>query len=159
VKEHNKVERGGIWLSKYILALLIAALAGLLMAVQGGINAKFSKVIGLLEASFIVHLIGTVFALILIFLKAGEGSFNNLGKVPWYAYLSGVLSVGIIYGVAKAIPLVGAAVATTGIILAQVSGAAIIDHFGWFGLEPVEFHWLKGVGIILLAAGGYFLLR
>ena len=56
-------------------------------------------------------------------------------------------------------PLVGVAPATTAIIVGQVATAALIDHLGLFGMEKLGFEWLNGLGLLLLAAGGYLLLR
>ena len=146
-------------MSVKLIALLAAATAGVFMALQGALNARLSKAVGLLEATFFVHAIGIIFILVLFFFGLGKGSFAKYAEAPWYVYIGGVLGVAIIYGVVRAIPQVGVAPATTAIIIAQVSTAAFIDHFGLFGLQQMEFTWLKGLGLILLAAGGYVLLR
>ena len=67
--------------------------------------------------------------------------------------------MGIVYGVITSIDRVGVAAATTAIIVGQVSMAALVDHFGWFGLEAVPFNIWKGVGIVLLAASAWLLLH
>ncbi len=147
-------------MSAKILALLVACGSGVTMAVQGAMNSMLGKIAGLWEATFIVHLIGLVFVSILLFVVR-LGSFN-LGKItnaPWYIYLGGVLGVLIVYMVARSIPRVGAAPATTAIIIGQVLTATLIDHLGLFGLEKMAFHWIKMVGIALLAVGGWLLLR
>lgn len=82
-----------------------------------------------------------------------------LSQVPWYNYLGGVIGVGIVYGVIASIDKVGVAAATTAIIVGQVSMAALVDHFGWFGLEAVPFNWWKGIGIVLMAASAWMLLH
>lgn len=82
-----------------------------------------------------------------------------LSQAPWYTYLGGVISVFIIYLVAASIPKIGAANATTAIIVGQVTMAVIIDHLGLFGLQADAFTYRQGVGIILLAVGAKLLLR
>jgi len=79
--------------------------------------------------------------------------------VPWYAYLGGFIGVVIIYGVAVAIANTGAAAATTAIVAAQLITAALLDHFGLFGLKQSPLTWLKGLGIALLAVSAYLVLR
>ena len=54
------------------LALAAAALSGALMAVQGTLNAGLGKVLGLLEAAFVVHVVGAVFG--------GGCSWQDLGR-------------------------------------------------------------------------------
>lgn len=141
-----------------IIALLTAAVAGMTMAVQGSLNAALSKFVGLIEATLIVHIIGSVLAGIIVLTGISKGNFGKLAQVPWYAYLGGILSVLIIYGVASSIPKVGVAVATTAIIVGQVSTAMLIDQLGCFGLEKVPFTLMKLLGLILLAAGARLML-
>lgn len=43
-----------------LFPLIIAAVAGIVMAVQGSLNAVLSKFIGLTETTFVVHLTGTL---------------------------------------------------------------------------------------------------
>lgn len=146
--------------SSAALALLLAAISGILMAVQGSLNASLSRVIGLLETTFVVHVIGGVILAVLLFVfKMGEGDFSSFGKAPWYAYLGGVVSVFIIYLVAASIPAVGVCNATTAIIVGQVLMAIAIDWLGLFGLSKVQLGWPQLGGVVLLAAGAKLLLR
>lgn len=143
-----------------ILALLIAAGSGLAMALQGSLNAALGKVVGLLETTFVVHLTGLVLAgaVLFIFLPGGN-RLGQFAQAPWYTYLGGALGVLIIYAVARSIPKVGVAPATTAIILGQVLTASVIDHFGLFGLERLPFTWCRIAGTLLMAAGAWLLLK
>ncbi|CUH96174.1 putative membrane protein [Propionispora sp. 2/2-37] len=147
-------------ISNHIMALGLALLSGILMAVQGSLNAALSKVIGLMETTFIVHLIGTVLLIVILFLlKLGRGNLYALTDAPWYAYLGGVISIFIIYLVAASIPQAGMANATTAIIVGQVLTAIIIDHLGAFGMEQASWEWNDLAGLALLAIGAYLLLK
>ena len=147
-------------LSGNVLALLLALISGVLMAVQGSLNSTLSKVVGLIETTFIVHLTGTIILVILLFVfRMGKGNLYALTEAPWYAYLGGVIGVGIIYLVAACIPEVGVANATTAIIIGQVLTAIIIDHFGAFGLERMAYGWNQFIGLILLVIGAKLLLK
>jgi bacterial/archaeal transporter family-2 protein len=143
----------------FLLALLVAAAAGITMAIQGSLNAVLSKSIGLLETTFIVHLLGTVVILPALFIfRLGAGDLSLWKEAPWYTYLGGALGVLIVFTVAFALPRAGVANATTAIIVGQVTMAMAIDHFGLFGLEQIAMNWWKGLGLLFLAAGGYFML-
>lgn len=147
-------------MSVKILALLIAAGSGLAMALQGSLNAALGKVIGLLETTLIVHLTGLVLAAAVLFLfLPGDNRPGQFAQAPWYTYLGGALGVLIIYAVARSIPKVGVAPATTAIILGQVLTASAIDHFGLFGLERLPFTWHRIAGTLLMAAGAWLLLK
>ena len=130
------------------------------MAIQGSMNTALSKIIGLLETTFVVHVIGTIVVVILLFaLQMGKGNLQAIGEAPWYSYLGGVISVGIIYLVAASISKVGVANATTAIIVGQVATAIIIDHFGVFGLERVPYGWNQLIGLVFLVFGANLLLK
>ena len=140
--------------------LLLAALSGLIMAIQGSLNASQSKIIGLWETTFVVHFVGLGLAGILLFVfNLGNITWLNLTKAPWYTYLGGVLGVLIIYIVARSMPKVGVAPATTAIILGQVFTAGLIDHLGLFGLQKIPFSWVNVVGTFLMAGGAWLILK
>lgn len=145
-------------MTETVVALSIAALAGMTMALQGSLNSALGKVAGLWEATFLVHVVGLVFVTLLLPI-VGAGSFRKLVEAPWYTWLGGTLGVLIVFGVAASIPRIGVAPATTAIIIAQVLTACTIDHFGLFGLQRLPFGWSKLLGSVLLAMGGWFLLR
>lgn len=143
-----------------MLALLVAAVSGMTMAVQGTLNASLSKVLGLIETTFVVHLVGLAFVSLLLFaFRLGELKLNLFGQVPLYSYLGGILGVIIVYGVMKSIPKVGVAPATTAIILGQVLTAALIDHLGLFGMQKMPLNWCRVGGTLLMAGGAWLILR
>lgn len=143
-----------------LLSLLIAALAGTTMAFQGTINAALGRALGLIEATFIVHAVGLALAGVLLFLpQLGAGGLARAGQAPWYYYLGGVLGVLIVYAVARSIPRVGVAPATTAIIMGQVLTAALIDHLGLFGMQKIPFTWYRVLGTLLMAGGAWLLLK
>lgn len=145
----------------HALPLGSAAVAGALMAVQGTLNAVLSKFIGLLETSFLAQVLGGVAAAVLLYvLRLGSGSLGALRDgVPWYTLLAGPIGLAIIYLVAYGISQSGVAAATTAIIIGQVSTAVLIDSLGLFGAQHVPFCWTKVLGIALLAAAGWIMLR
>ncbi|HBT48187.1 MAG TPA: hypothetical protein DEA73_09995 [Peptococcaceae bacterium] len=141
------------------LALIIALVAGVAMAVQGSLNAALAKITGLLQATLVVHLTATTATALLLLLPVSPGSLGKLTQAPWYLLLGGVIGVLITYGVMASIPRVGVALATTAIIVGQVTMALIIDHLGLFGLNKIPFTWWKALGLVLLAAGARLMLN
>lgn len=137
-----------------------AFISGILMAVQGSLNAALSKAAGVLEATFIVHVTGTLGLAIAIFaFRMNKRALFPLPTVPWYIYLGGIIGIFIVYLVAMSIPAVGVSNATTAIIVGQVLTALIIDHLGAFGLETSPFGVQQVIGLFLLAIGAKLLLK
>ena len=141
------------------LPLLIAAISGISMAVQGTLNSSLSQKTSLISATFAVHLIGTLISFIIALAwKVPIFRYHWL-EVPWYLYLGGLLSVIIIGLVAVSIPKVGVCNATIAIIIGQVSMAVLIDHFGLFGINRLPWSPWQIAGIVLFAAGAKLLFR
>ncbi|HXL03577.1 MAG: DMT family transporter [Firmicutes bacterium] len=146
-------------MSPKILALVTALVAGISMAIQGSVNTKLGQVIGNWEAILVVHVVGLVTILILLFVfSVGKGDLSRITQGPWYYSLGGLIGVLIVWGVVSSMPKLGVAVATTSIIVGQTLTALIIDHFGLFGLSRMPFTWLKGLGLVLLSVGAGLLL-
>ncbi|MFZ3101039.1 MAG: DMT family transporter [Desulfitobacteriaceae bacterium] len=141
------------------LPFIIAAISGICMAVQGSLNSVLAQKTALLAATLIVHLIGSLFACILILIKQVPLLTYNWLSIPWYLYLGGVLSVIIIGLVALSIPKIGVCNATTAIIIGQVGAAVLIDHFGWFGIERLPWSYWQFLGIGFFAVGAKLLFR
>lgn len=141
------------------LFLGVAAAAGVLMAIQGSLNGALSKIIGVLEGNFILHVVGLLLVALLLFVCGlGRGDLNKMGEAPWYLYLGGVINVGIIYGVMLAIAKCGAGNATTAIITGQLAMALVVDWLGLFGLEKITMTWGRGAGLVLMAVAAKLLL-
>lgn len=130
------------------------------MAVQGALNSLLGRIVGMLESTLIVHLIGTVTVVVLLFiLHLGRGNLAAFQQAPWYAYLGGILNVLIIFAVVFSIPKLGVSNATTAIVTLQLLTAVIIDHFGLFGVEKSACRWWDLVGIALMGGAAKILLR
>lgn len=139
--------------------LILPFVAGVLMAIQGAINGEVGKIIGVLEGNFLVHIIGSAVIFFLLFVvQIGDGDWAKWREIPLYGYLGGVINVIIIYGVMASIPRLGAATATTAIIVGQVGAAMLIDNLGLFGLERSGISTLQILGLVFLAIGGKLML-
>lgn len=142
-----------------IWALLLAALAGATMALQGTLNSALGKSIGLWQATFVVNATGTLVALAAMLVFGRGGDLAGIGSTHPLTWFGGVLGVLIIFGVATSMPRVGVSPATTAIVSAQLLVAFAIDHFGLLGLRQIPFHAIKLLGVALIAAGAWILLR
>ena len=76
------------------LAVLIGVGAGCLVGMQAPINSRLGKTVGGLQAASFSFLVGTVALVSLAFvLRGGLGSLGQLGRVPWWALVGGLLGV------------------------------------------------------------------
>lgn len=143
----------------FTLPFLVATISGIAMAIQGTINSSLSQKTSLISATLLVHIVGTLVALMAALAWRAPLLKNPWSSIPWYLYLGGVLSVIIVGLVAVSIPKVGVCNATTAIIIGQVSMAVLIDHFGWLGMSRQPWNPWQLVGIGFFAAGAKLLFR
>lgn len=128
------------------------------MAFQGGLNSYLAKIMGLIGATFSVHLLAAISALLLLIPSFIKGfDFGVIAKVPWYIWMGGPLGVAITYGVAMSFPKLGAGKATTAIVACQLLTAYLLDHLGWLDMPVRPLRTVHLIGIILLALGVHLL--
>lgn len=141
-----------------VLPLILAALAGVSMAVQGTLNAALGKRVGSFEASFIVHVLGSFILAGVLISGISGGDIRKALGAPWWSFLGGPLSVVIICSVLVSIGKVGVGVATTAIVASQITAALALDAIGATG-QRFQMGWSKYVGAALFITGAYLLLK
>ncbi len=147
-------------MSSTAFAAVLALVAGLGGAVQIAVQGRLGDRVGTLEAVATASLIGAVLALLV--LLVARRSLTGLGDAfgsPKWMLLGGVMSAFIILAITVAGPRIGVVATTAFLIAAQFALAAVIDRYGWFGVERVAFSWPRIVGIGLLVIGAALTLR
>ncbi len=141
-----------------VLVLMVGLAGGIAVGLQAPLASMMSGRLGTLESVFIVHLGGAILAgLPLLAIRGG-----NLGAwrdVPWYALAAGAFGLVVLSAVSYTIPRIGVATTVTLIVVAQLVTAALLDHFGLLGatvrlLDPVR---VLGIGVLL--AGTWLIMR
>jgi transporter family-2 protein len=141
-------------------AALIAAAAGLGGAVQIAVQGRLGDRVGSIEAMATASLIGAVLALgVLLVARRSLAGIGDAVASPKWMLLGGVMSAFIILAITIAGPRIGVVATTAFLIAAQFALAAVVDRYGWFGVERVAFSWPRVVGIGLLVAGAALTLR
>jgi transporter family-2 protein len=135
-----------------MLGLIMSAIAGAAMSLQGVINTRLSEKVGLYESNVFVQATALALGLIVMWIF-GKGSFSGLTEVNKIYWTGGILGTVIIVTVMLAIGNLSPTHAIAIILIAQLLVAAIIDAFGWLGAEKVPFTWNKWVGLALMIAG------
>jgi bacterial/archaeal transporter family-2 protein len=146
--------------SSTAFAAVLAAAAGLAGAVQIAVQGRLGDRVGSIEAVATAAVIGFVLALSV--LLATRRSLSGVGAAvagPKWQLLGGVMSVFIVLGITVAGPRIGIVATSAFLIAAQFGLAAVIDRFGWFGVERVAFAWPRAVGIAFLVVGAALTLR
>jgi transporter family-2 protein len=146
--------------SSTAFAAVIATAAGLGGAVQIAVQGRLGDRVGSLEAVATASLIGALLALgVLLAARRSLAGVGDAVSSPKWMLLGGVMSAFIILAITVAGPRIGLVATTACLIAAQFALAAVIDRYGWFGVERIAFSWPRVLGLALLAVGTVLTLR
>jgi bacterial/archaeal transporter family-2 protein len=140
------------------VAVALTVTAGLAGSVQAAVMGKFGERVGVVPALAFSALVTVTGALILLaFVSRGRGLGDAVHQPVWL-WSGGLLSLYIIVAITVGPPRIGVA-ATVGLVIAgNLVMAAVIDHFGLFGQDPIAIGWVRVLGLALLAGGSALLL-
>src|SRR3954449_7973050 len=142
------------------LAVVLTAMVGGAVALQAPINSHLGKSVGTFQAAFLSFAIGTVALLVIASLaKGGIGEVRHATEPPWYYLTGGLLGVAYVSTVLVTVRTLGAGGVTAATIAGQLSLAVIIDQLGWLGVAQRSITPARIVGIVLLAAGVFLVVR
>jgi transporter family-2 protein len=142
-------------------AVILTAFVGGLIALQAPINSTLGRTVGSFQAAFVSFLLGTVvlFAIALL-AKGGIGTVADVGKVPaWYYLTGGLLGAAYVTTVLVTVRSLGAGGVVAATVAGQLSLSMVLDQLGWLGVEKSPITALKLLGVLLLAAGTYLIVR
>lgn len=135
------------------MGYLIAILSGAAMSVQGVFNTEVSKQTSLWVANIMVQLLAFVSCIIIWFLSDRTALVKLLDVSPKYVLTGGIIGAFITFSVMKSMDFMGPAKAVMLIVIAQLLVAYLIELFGLFGVEKVNFEPKKVVGMLLAIIG------
>jgi len=135
-------------------AVGLTVLAGLAGSIQVAVMGRFGGRIGVLEALTFATCIQLVLSLaILLVARLGTGGLGDAFRAPAWMWLGGVMGLTVVFTITFAQPRIGAT-ATIGILIAgQLVMGAVIDRFGFFGVDQIGISWPRALGIGLLGVG------
>lgn len=136
-----------------MLGIIVALISGALMSIQGVFNTEVTKQTSLWVSNSWVQFSALLVCLAGWLIKDGQ-SFTKLLQVDHkYLLLGGVIGAFITLTVILSINTLGPAKAALLIVVAQLAVAYVIELFGMFGVEKVDFSWVKLAGLVVAAAG------
>jgi transporter family-2 protein len=142
------------------LAVVLTACVGGLIALQAPINSMLGKAVGTWQAAAVSFTIGTV-VLVGIASLAG-GGWGDLGEarhLSWYYLTGGLLGAAYVTTVLVTVRSLGAGGVTAATIAGQLSMSLVVDELGILGVEKQSITLPRVLGVLLLAAGTYLIVR
>jgi transporter family-2 protein len=146
--------------SSTAFAAVLAAAAGLAGAVQIAVQGRLNDRVGSIEAAATASMVGAVLAIfVLLAVRRSLGGVGDAVAGPKWQLLGGAMSILIILSITIAGPRIGVVATTAFLIAAQFALAAVIDRYGWFGVDRVALTWPRVLGLGLLIVGAALTLR
>ena len=132
---------------------LVALISGALMSIQGVFNTEMTKQTSLWVSTGWVQF-SAFLGCVLAWIFTGRDSVGALWHVEnKYTLLGGIIGAFITITVIQSMGSLGPAKAAMLIVISQLAVAYIIELFGLFGVEKVDFQWRKLIGMAVAIVG------
>ena len=141
-------------------AVVLTAFVGGLIALQAPINSQLVRTGGTFQAAFLSFLLGTV--VLAVIAALAKGSFSQVPEarnLSWYYLTGGILGAIYVTTVLVTVRSLGAGPVVAATIAGQLSASLVVDQLGILGVEKDPITVTKVVGVLLLAAGVFLIVR
>ena len=139
--------------------VMATVVAGGLVALQAPINSTLGKSVGTFAAASTSFAIGLVVLIAITLVAGGFGDVDKAADLKWYYLMGGVLGAVYVTTVLVSVRELGAGGVTAATIAGQLGASVMIDRAGILGLPEKALTPSRVVGILLLAAGVFLIVR
>ena len=141
------------------LAVLIMAVVGGCIALQAPINAGLGKHTGTFAAATISFAVGTLLLAAITILSGKASGLPSVAHVEWYYLLGGALGAAYVFSALVLVSHIGAGGVAAATVTGQLTTSVLLDRVGFLGLEQVPLSFARVLGVALLLAGTYLVVR
>lgn len=141
----------------YAAVMLVAGLGIPVMgALNGGLGARMQN--PALAASIMLF-VGACFSLVFLLSTRGLAGLSPRVSAPWYFYFAGLFVLMYVLSVTWVAPRFGVGNAISFALLGQLLAMTVIDQVGLFGAIQHSLTVQRAVGLVLMAAGVFLVVR
>ncbi len=130
---------------------LYAVLVGAMIAIMISFNGILESYVGSYLSVFIIHLVGLVGIIAVLFLKKEKLKFKK--NIPLYLYGGGAVGIGLVMVNNACFSNLGASLTLSLGIFGQLLLSSIIDHFGLLDMAVHKFNPKKIIGLSIIFLG------
>jgi transporter family-2 protein len=141
------------------LAVLLTAAAGGLIALQAPINSGLGKATGGLPAALVSFAVGSLALAAVVVLSGRAGGLSSTFDVNWYYLIGGLLGAVYVLTALSLVSSIGAGGLAAATVTGQLTASVAIDRLGLFGLDQVALSPQRLLGVGLLLAGTFLIIR
>lgn len=141
------------------LAVIMMAAVGAVIALQPPINAGLGRATGSMAAALVSFIVGTLILAAIVGISGQASGVTSAFDVRWYYLLGGVLGALWVVSSLVAVKSIGAGSVVAATITGQLIGAVVADRLGILGLSETPITFDRLLGVVLLLAGTYLVVR
>jgi transporter family-2 protein len=141
------------------VAVLLTAAVGGVLALQAPINAGLGRATGQLPAALVSFTVGTLLLAAIVALSGDAAGLGSTFEVRWYYLIGGALGAAYVTVALIAVRSIGAGGVAAATITGQLVAAVLLDRLGVLGLDGTPIGAARIVGVGLLLAGTYLIVR
>ena len=140
-------------------AVLIMAVVGGCIALQAPINAGLGRSTGPFAAATISFAVGTLLLAGIVLVSGKASGLSNVTHVEWYYLLGGALGAAYVFSALVLVSHIGAGGVAAATVTGQLTTSVVLDRIGFLGLDEEPISLARVVGVALLLAGTYLIVR
>jgi transporter family-2 protein len=141
------------------LAVFLMAVVGGCIALQAPINAGLGKSTGSFAAATISFAVGTLLLAAIVILSGRPGGLGEVAHVEWYYLLGGALGAAYVFSALVLVDEIGAGGVAAATVTGQLTLSVVLDRLGFLGLEQQPISAERVLGVALLLAGTFLIVR
>jgi transporter family-2 protein len=142
------------------VAVMLTAFCGGLIALQAPINSRLGQSVGTFQGAVVSFAIGTIALTALAALShGGLGQISEARHLPWVYLTGGLLGAAYVTSVLVTVRTLGAGGVVAATIAGQLTVSVVVDHYGLLGVARDPIDAPKVLGLLLLAAGTFLVVR
>ena len=141
------------------VAVILMAGVGGLIAAQPVVNAGLGKETGSIGAALVSFAVGTILLAGIVVIAGDAGRVGGAFNVSWYYLLGGIMGAAYVFTALIVVKHIGAGGVAAATITGQLTLSVVLDRIGFLGLAETPITWERIVGVALLLAGTYLIVR
>ncbi len=147
-------------MNQMVLYAAFMLVAGIGIPVMAALNSRLGSELGNPAlATTILFVVGFIVSAAYMLKVQGAPDVDALSGVPWYLYLGGTLVVFYVFSITWVSPRFGIGNAVSFVLLGQLIAISVIDQFGLFGALKASIDLKRALGLMLMAAGIFLVVK
>lgn len=142
------------------LVIALCLVSGALLPVQAAVNSKAAQFLNSPFRGGLISFAGGLLVLLVLSFASNRPwpSLHTIGKMPWYAWLGGLIGATYVVSIILAAPRIGALQMLIALTVGQAISSVVIERQGWVFYQQHAITAPRVLGVVAVV-GGLVLVR